>query len=87
MAQYSEAGVNERDPDFGLTPFHYACRGVKLSMVSYLQSMCADIHMTTPDGRTALHLAAAYSTKEIVLYLLGECVSFEAEDNFGCTAL
>lgn len=79
--------IDDRDPDFGLTPLHYACKTVKLSMVQYLMSKGADIHLRTPDGRTALHLAAAYSTREVALELLGACIDFDAVDNYGCTAL
>lgn len=86
-APSKQAHIDDRDPDFGLTPLHFACKTVKLSMVQYLMSKGADIHLRTPDGRTPLHLAAAYSTREVVLELLGACVDFDAVDNYGCTAL
>ena len=86
-APSKQADINQRDPDFGLTPLHYACKSVKLSMVQYLMTHGADLNLRTPDGRTALHLAAAYSTKEVVLELLGACMDYDAVDNYGCTAM
>jgi hypothetical protein len=84
---YQVTDINARDPDFGLTPLHYACKTVRLSMVKFLMERGADIHLRTPDGRTCLHLAGAYSTREIVLELLGACIDYDAVDNYGCTAL
>lgn len=86
-APSKQADINQRDPDFGLTPLHYACKSAKLSMVQYLMTHGADLNLRTPDGRTALHLAAAYSTKEVVLELLGACMDYDAVDNYGCTAM
>ena len=37
-------GINTRDPDFGLTPLHYACKSTNLTTVRYLISKGADIH-------------------------------------------
>lgn len=86
-APSKQVHIDQRDPDFGLTPLHYACKTVKLSMVQYLMSQGADLTLRTPDGRTVLHLAAAYSSREVVQELLGACVDFDAVDNYGCTAL
>jgi len=37
-APSKQAHINQRDPDFGLTPLHYACKSVNLSMVQYLMT-------------------------------------------------
>ena len=66
-----EVLINEKDPDFGLTALHYASRNNHLPAVLLLLSYNADINARTPDGRTCLHLAAAYSSKELVYELLG----------------
>lgn len=43
--------------------------------------------MKAPDGRTPLHFAATYGTREVVLELLGLSVDIDTVDNYGCTAL
>ena len=66
-----EVLIDEKDPDFGLTAMHYAARNDHLPVVLLLLSYNADINARTPDGRTCLHLASAYSSKELVYELLG----------------
>lgn len=79
--------IDDRDPDFGLTPLHYASKTNQYPMMKYLIAKGADLTLRTPDGRTPLHLAAAYGSREMVLELLGACVDYDALDNYGCTAL
>jgi hypothetical protein len=81
------AKIDDRDPDFGLTPLHYACKTNQYLMLQFLMAKGADLTLRTPDGRTPLHLAAAYGSREMVLELLGACVDYDALDNYGCTAL
>jgi hypothetical protein len=56
----SRALVDMRDPDFGLTPLHYACKTSYLKVVQVLLRHGANPNIRAPDGRTALHFAAAY---------------------------
>jgi hypothetical protein len=83
------ANINMRDPDFGMTALHYASKANKLEAVTMLLEYNADVHIGTPDGRTALHLAAAYCTrlgsKELMLKLLGNGNPdyYLQKDNYG----
>lgn len=79
--------INERDPDFGLTALHYACKGRNFEIFKYLADQGANIFLKTSDGRSCLHLAAQYSTKEIVGHLLCLGAFYDAKDNFGCMAI
>ena len=66
-----EVLVDSGDPDFGFTAMHYAGRKGHLEVIKLLVSYNADVNVRSPDGRTPLHLAAAYSNKASVLELLG----------------
>lgn len=66
-----EVLVDESDPDFGFTALHYAAQKGNVEIIKLLMSYDANVNVTTPDGRTPLHLAAAYATKATVLELLG----------------
>lgn len=78
--------VNERDPDFGLAPIHYAAKRGDMTIVRMLISHGASVNIRGPDGRTPLHYAAAYSNREICLELLSHWADVGAVDNYGCTA-
>ena len=85
--EYREHGINTKDPDFGLTPLHYACRAGHSDMVRYLLSLGANPSIAAPDGRTALHFAAAYGNREILLMLLALGLDASCRDNYQCTPL
>lgn len=51
MKEYTY-GINTGDVDFGLSPLHYACKSIDLSMVRYLLSKGASVYQRSPDGRT-----------------------------------
>ena len=55
-------------------------------MVKTLLDFGANPNIRAPDGRTALHFAAAYGTRQVVTFLLGHEADIDAVDNFGCTA-
>jgi hypothetical protein len=83
----SNPAVDERDPDFGLTALHYACKRGDLKIMHMLLQHGADENARAPDGRTPLHFAAAYGSKEMLLELLARGVDYDAKDNYGCSAL
>jgi len=83
MAQSND--VNERDPDFGLAPLHYAAKRGDLKVVRVLINHGALVNVRGPDGRTPLHYAAAYSNREVCLELLSYFADANAVDNYGCT--
>ena len=53
-----------------------------LAVVKVLLSYDANPNIRAPDGRTALHFAAAYSTRQVMIELLGH----EADINAGITS-
>ena len=79
--------VDDPDPDFGLCAIHYAAKRGQIPVIKLLIQYGADVNVRAPDGRTALHFAAAYSNKETVRCLLGELADYYAVDDFKCTAL
>ena len=79
--------MDERDPDFGRTALHYACRRGKHDVVRLLLDHGCDLSLKEPDGRLPLHFAAAYGSREMVLELLGRGAEVDERDNYGCTAL
>ena len=81
----SKNDVDARDPDFCLTALHYASKTSNLAVVKVLLSYDANPNIRAPDGRTALHFAAAYSTRQVMIELLGHEADIDAVDNFGCT--
>lgn len=83
--QFPKNGINEADPDFGFTPLHYACKFNQSATVKLLLENGSNPLLIIPDGRTALHFAAAYADKEIALDLLGYGANCFAKDNFLCT--
>lgn len=87
MKSRHNVSVDEKDPDFGLTAAHYAARRGHIEVMKLLFEYGANVKETTPDGRTALHLAAAYSSKEMVRLLLGEGADMFTLDNFKCTPM
>ena len=62
--------IDERDPDHGYTALMYASKNGNHDMVHYLLSKGARSQIRISDGRTALHLAAAYGSKKCVYELL-----------------
>ncbi|XP_077349985.1 uncharacterized protein LOC143998115 [Lithobates pipiens] len=56
----------------GLTPFMIAVRENRLSIVERFLELGVNLQEKTQDGRTALHVAAAYSKDEIVRLLLAK---------------
>jgi hypothetical protein len=80
--------VDERDPDFGYTALHYACRWNQREAFDLLLEAGANILLTVPDDqRTSLHFASAYGTREMVLELLARGANYDGRDSFGNTAL
>ena len=79
--------VDDPDPDFGLCAIHYAARKGHVPVIKLLLRYGSDVNVRAPDGRTALHFAAAYSNKETVRCLLAELADYYAVDDFKCTAL
>jgi len=80
--------VDERDPDYGMTALHYACKHNHMDVMKILLEAGANERSRIEeDGRTPLHLAAAYGTREMVLELLAVGAEYEAVDNYGSTAL
>ncbi len=78
---------DERDPDFGLTALHYGSKQSNVQVVKILLEHGANPNIRGPDGRTALHFAAAYSTREVCLELLGAEADMDAVDEYGCQAI
>eukprot|EP01039_Chlorochromonas_danica_P008823 gene8823-9726_t len=81
------AGLDEPDPDYGLTALHYACRGGHADTVNFLLQRGALVDVRGPDGRTALHFAAAYASREIVISLLAAGAQVDSEDIYHCRPL
>lgn len=87
MEEYGPDGINCVDPDFCLTPLHYAAKEAHFQIVQFLLSLDADVNLAAPDGRTPLHYAAAYANRDCVLALLGAGSIATAQDNNGNTPL
>jgi hypothetical protein len=80
--------VNDPDPDYGFTALHYACMKGHFDVAVFLMENGADVLVpASGDGRTPLHLAAAYSGKELVLEILARGGDENILDHFGCTPL
>jgi hypothetical protein len=79
--------IDEHDPDFGMTGLHYACKNSNLAIAVMLTEAGANVNARTGDGRTPLHLAAQFSTIEIVGHLLCLGVFYDAKDEFGLMAI
>jgi hypothetical protein len=80
--------VDVRDPDFGYTALHYACRWNQRECFDLLLEAGADILLAVPeDQRTSLHFASAYGSREMVLELLARGADYDGRDVFGNTAL
>ncbi|XP_072269322.1 uncharacterized protein [Pyxicephalus adspersus] len=82
-----DLGDSERDPDSGLTPFMIAVRENRLSIVERFLELGVNLQEKTQDGRTALHLAAAYSKEEIVRLLLAKKAEPNLPGGDGCIPL
>lgn len=54
----------------GFTPLHYACNKGNRQMTSYLLQRGADINAASPNGVTALHLAAGSGSVPLVTLLV-----------------
>jgi hypothetical protein len=81
--------INEKDPDFGCLPLHYACKYNHFLLVKFLLLLGGNPTLTSPDGRNALHFAAAYSgNKDIIHMLLSNGgVNPIQKDFYQCTPL
>ncbi len=80
--------IDERDPDHGYTALMYASKNGNFEMVNYLLSKGAKSNIKIADGRTALHLAAAYGSKKCIYELLSTGDVFVTDkDDYGCTPL
>ncbi len=79
--------VNEKDPDFGLTSLHYACKYNHYRIAHFLLILGGNPNLTCPDGRNALHFAAAYGDKELLRLLLSKGGDAFAKDLYQCTPL
>jgi hypothetical protein len=76
--------VDVRDPDFGYTSLHYACKEGHWDIFSILLKHGASVKaVIEEDGRQPLHLAAQYGTKEMCLELLAVGADFYAKDKYG----
>jgi len=74
----------------GRTALHVAVQGGQLGSVKQLCELGSDIETMDIRGRTPLHTAALFKTKdakEIVVYLLDRGADLEKTDNEGDTAL
>jgi hypothetical protein len=80
--------VDVRDPDFGYTPLHYACRENHWDIFSILlKHGASEKAVIEEDGRQPLHLAAQYGTKNMCLELLAVGADYYAKDKYGSTPL
>lgn len=80
--------VDIRDPDFGLTPLHYACKENNWEIFNILlKHGASEKSEIEEDGRQPLHLAAQYGTKEMCLELLAVGADYYAKDKYACTPL
>lgn len=79
--------VNQKDPDFGLTSLHYACKYNHYRIAHFLLILGGNPNLTCPDGRNALHFAAAYGDKELLRLLLSKGGDAFAKDLYQCTPL
>lgn len=61
-------GAKVRQP--GWAPIHYAATGPNVGVVEFLLGKGADIEATSPNGSTALMMAARYGSEESVNLLL-----------------
>lgn len=67
---------------------HAAAEGGDVSILQYLHSCGCDIHATsTPEGLTALHVAARLGHVQATEWLVQKGVSAEERDAAGNTAL
>jgi hypothetical protein len=76
--------VNEKDPDFHLTPLHYACKNNHFRIVKFLLFLGANPTTLAPDGRSSLHYAASYGNKNIINLLLSLGVDAFQPDLYSC---
>ncbi|CAM9388461.1 unnamed protein product, partial [Ectocarpus fasciculatus] len=80
--------IDAFDPDHGFAALHYACMRGHFDAARLLLEAGANERIASQcDGRTPLHMAAAYGSKELVLELLACGADENAVDQFGCTAL
>ena len=80
--------VDVKDPDFGWTSLHYACKENHWEIFSILlQHGASESAVIEEDGRQPLHLAAQYASKEMCLELLAVGADFYAKDKYGSTPL
>jgi hypothetical protein len=80
--------IDAFDPDHGCTALHYTCmRGHFDAAMLLLEAGANEQVASQCDGRTALHMAAAYGSRELVLELLACGAQDSATDQFGCTPL
>ena len=80
--------VDVRDPDFGYTPLHYACKENHWEIFKILlQHGASEQSRIEEDGRQPLHLAAQHGTKEMCLELLAVGADFWSKDRYGSTPL
>jgi hypothetical protein len=87
LKSYTDS-VDTPDPDFGYTAMHYACKCNQFETFKILLAAGASEQKPIEaDGRTPLHLAAAYGTRAMVLELLAVGAVYDAKDHFGATAL
>lgn len=75
--------VDRRDPDFGFTSLHYACKHGHVEMVVFLVGQGADVLAALADGRTCLHLAATYSGEVVIAELVVHGARVGDRDEFG----
>lgn len=79
--------VDVDETNLGTTPLYWAACYGRLSWISRLLNLGANIHATTNEGETALHIAARNGKAEAVLLLLERGADIRQSDLRGWTAL
>ena len=73
---------------WGWSAVHLAAAHSNVSIAKYLVTQGADILATTPDGETALHVAAKYGAADVVSFLIDSNVFLrDVQNNKGVTPL
>lgn len=87
VAQVLSELINQKDPEFGLTPLHYAAKYNNIRVLMFLLTYGANPSMLGPDKRSPLHYAAAYAKRDLIHVLLSSGADSQQVDDYSCKPL